>query len=181
MAAIIRSGSPRRDREGLVAVAERGEDTAIFEQGQPVPKFEARSSRPYPTFLDSNVLLYCDDSASPAKQQKALDLILEHKQNGTGAVSLQVLQEYFVNVTRKLGLDPGLARKKVEVYARFRLVEPSVSDVLAAIDLHRLHGFSFWDALVIRCAKQSGCRVLLTEDMQHGQVIDGVRIVNPFV
>lgn len=150
------------------------------EMGEPTSKFEVPSSRPYPTFLDSNVLLYCDDSASPAKRQKALDIVLQHKRNGTGAVSLQVLQEYFVNVTRKFGLDPALAREKVEVYSRFRLVEPSVADVLAAIDLHRLHSFSFWDALVIRCAQQSGSRVLLSEDMQHGQVVDGVRIVNPF-
>lgn len=180
MAALITPGSPRSDREG-VAVAARSEDISIFEREQPAAKFEAPGSRSYPAFLDSNVLLYCDDSSSPAKQQKALDIVLEHKRKGTGAVSLQVLQEYFVNVTRKFGLNPSLAREKVEVYARFRLVEPSVADVLAAIDLHRLHSFSFWDALVIRCAQQSGSRVLLTEDMHHGQVIDGVRIVNPFV
>lgn len=134
-----------------------------------------------PTFLDTNVLLYCDDSASLVKQQRALAIVLENKQKGTGVVSLQVLQEYFANVTRKLGLDPELARRKVEVYARFRVVEPTIVDLLAAIDLYRLHKLSIWDALILRSAKQSGCRVILTEDMQHGQVIDGVRIVNPFI
>jgi predicted nucleic acid-binding protein len=133
------------------------------------------------TFLDSNILLYCDDFASPAKQLKASELVFEHGIQRTGVISLQILQEYFVNATRKLGLDPGLARQKVEVYARFQLVEPKVGDVLAAIDLHRLSGFSYWDALVIRCASQSGCSVLLTEDLQHGQLIDGVKIVNPFL
>lgn len=133
------------------------------------------------TFLDTNILLYCDDSAYQAKQAKAQELVIAHRIQQTGVVSLQILQEYFVNATRKLGLDPGLARQKVEAYAHFYLVEPTVSDVLAAIDMHRLNGFSYWDALVIRCASQSGCSVLLTEDLQHEQIIDGVRIVNPFL
>ncbi|HEY1209836.1 MAG TPA: PIN domain-containing protein [Terracidiphilus sp.] len=136
----------------------------------------------YPrTFLDTNILLYCEDSADRSKQEKALELVLEHRIQRTGVISLQILHEYFVNATRKLGLDPGMARQKVEAYARFHLVEPSVSDILAAIDLHRLHGISYWDALVIRCASQSGCSVLLTEDLQHGQEIDSVKIVNPFL
>ena len=92
-----------------------------------------------------------------------------------------MLQEYFVSVTRKLKLDAESARQRVEFFAKFHVAEPTVSDILAAIDLHRLHGFSYWDALVLRMAKQAGCRVLLTEDMQHGQVIDGVEIVNPFL
>lgn len=133
------------------------------------------------TFIDTNILLYCDDSADPAKQKTALELVLHHKRQRTGVVSLQVLQEYFVNSTRKLGIDPALARQKVEVYSRFHVVEPSVSDILAAIDFYRLHNFSFWDALVIQSARQSGCSVLLTEDMQHDKSIDGMRIVNPFI
>ena len=158
-----------------------GVDISAFGKSKPAARIEARSSGAYPSFLDTNVLLYCDDSANPAKQQKALDIVLEQKRKGTGVVSLQVLQEYFANVTRKLGLDPDLAKKKVEVYARFRVVELSVADILAAIDLHRLHHLSFWDSLIVRAATQSGCRVLLTEDMQHGEVIEGVRIVNPFL
>ena len=107
--------------------------------------------------------------------------MLDHQRQKTGVVSLQVLQEYFVNATRKLGLDAGLARQKVEVFTRYYVVEPSANDILSAIDLHRLRGFSFWDALVIHSASQAGCRELLTEDMQHGQLINGVRIVNPFI
>jgi predicted nucleic acid-binding protein len=74
-----------------------------------------------------------------------------------------------------------LAKRRVEVFAKFQVTEPAVADVLLAIDLHRLHGLSFWDSLILQSAKQSGCRVLLSEDMQHGQVIDGMRIVNPFL
>ncbi len=133
------------------------------------------------TFLDTNILLYAEDQTSPAKQRTALDLIKEQLVERTGVVSLQVLQEYFVCATKKLKLDAGITRNKVEIYSRFDVAEPTVADILAAIDLHRLHGLSFWDALVLRMAKQTGCRVLLSEDMQHGQVIDGVMIVNPFI
>lgn len=132
------------------------------------------------SFFDTNVLVYADDKAKPAKQGRALALVAEHRRAGTGVVSLQVLQEYFVTVTRKLQVDTGIARRKVELLAEFDVATPEVADILAAIDLHRLHGFSFWDALVLRAAKQSGCKVLLTEDLQTTREIDGVRIVNPF-
>jgi predicted nucleic acid-binding protein len=135
---------------------------------------------PARSFFDTNVLLYSDDKAAPAKQSRALALVAEHRRAGTGVVSMQVLQEYFVSVTRKLRVDAAIARRKVELLAEFDVAAPELADILAAIDLHRLHGFSFWDALVIRTAKQSGCTVLFSEDMQDGQEIDGVRIVNPF-
>jgi predicted nucleic acid-binding protein len=133
------------------------------------------------TFLDSNVLIYADDAAYPVKQGKAVALIMEHGRQRSAVVSLQVLGEYYSAATRKLHLDPGVARSQVELYAQFQVVEPTLTDILGAIDLHRLHGISYYDSLILRCAKQSGCSVLLTEDMQHGQVIDGVRIVNPFL
>jgi predicted nucleic acid-binding protein len=137
--------------------------------------------KPPRTFLDTNILIYSDDPRDPAKQQMALALIKEHLRLRTGVVLLQVLQEYFVSATKKLRLDAGIARNKVEIFSRFNVAEPSVGDILAAIDIHRLHGFSYWDALVLRMAKQSGCRVLFSEDLQHGQEFDGVRIVNPFL
>ena len=132
------------------------------------------------SFFDTNVLVYADDKAAPAKQGRALDLVAEHRRAGTGVVSLQVLQEYFVTVTRKLHVDARIARRKVELLAEFDVAAPEVADILAAIDLHRLHGFSFWDALVVRAAKQAGCSVLFSEDLQQQREIDGVRIVNPF-
>lgn len=132
------------------------------------------------SFFDTNVLVYTDDRAAPAKQRRAVALVAEHRRAGTGVVSLQVLQEYFVTATRKLRLDATVARRKVELLAELDVAIPDVADVLAAIDLHRLHGFSFWDALVLRAAKQSGCTVLLSEDLQGGRELDGVRIVNPF-
>jgi predicted nucleic acid-binding protein len=133
------------------------------------------------TFLDTNILVYADDAANPVKQCKSIELITTLRSQRTGVLSLQVLQEYFVTVTRKYKLDSGVARDQVEYYLGFIVAEPKVSDILAAIDMHRLHGYSYWDALVLRMAKQAGCRVVLSEDMQHGQEIDGVRIVNPFL
>ena len=133
------------------------------------------------SFFDTNVLIYADDKAAVVKQRRALDLVAEHRRAASGVVSLQVLQEYFVTITRKLQVDARITRRKVELLAEFDVVEPQLADVLAAIDLHRLHGFSFWDALVLRSAQQAGCSVLLTEDFQHGRDVEGLRILNPFV
>jgi len=143
-------------------------------------RFIPGETMPARSFFDTNVLIYADDKANPAKQQRALDLVAEHRRARTGVVSLQVLQEYFVTVTRKLSVDARVARRKVELLAEFDVATPEVADILAAIDLHRLHEFSFWDALILRAAKQAGCSVLFSEDMQGARDIDGVRIVNPF-
>jgi predicted nucleic acid-binding protein len=141
-------------------------------------KVKPREAR---TFLDSNILLYAEDAAYPDKQRKTVELVLEHRRRRTGVVSTQVLAEFFHAATRKLKLDPALARAQVEFHAGFELVEPNLSDTLGAIDLHRLYGYTYWDSLLLRCALVSGCRVFLSEDMQNGQVIDGLRIVNPFL
>lgn len=138
-------------------------------------------TKPLRSFIDTNVLVYSDDPRDPVKQATAIDLVQNHLRQRTGVVSLQVLQEYFVTATGKVKLDAELAKQRVEFFARFQVAEPTVGDILAAIDLHRLYHFSLWDTLILRCAKQAGCSVALTEDLQHGQVFDGVRIVNPFL
>jgi predicted nucleic acid-binding protein len=96
-------------------------------------------------------------------------------------VSLQVLQEYFAAATRKLGVAPEMAQRKVEILARGRVVRFEASDVIAAIELHRLTQISFWDALIVHAARLAGVAVLYTEDLQSGAVLGGVRVVNPFV
>ena len=132
------------------------------------------------SFFDTNVLIYTDDRATPAKQRRALELVAEHRLAGTGVVSLQILQEYFVTVTRKLHVEAQVARRKVELLAEFDVAVLGLPDILAAIDLHRLHKLSFWDALVLRAAQQTGCAVLYSEDLQNARQVDGLRIVNPF-
>jgi predicted nucleic acid-binding protein len=132
------------------------------------------------SFLDSNILVYTDDHDSPRKQARALELIERERIQGAGAVSTQVLEEYFTAATRKLRVPPSVARRKVEIFARFHLVLIHLDDILAAIDLHRLHGLTFWDALVVRTAQAANCSILYSEDLQHGRSLDGLQIVNPF-
>jgi predicted nucleic acid-binding protein len=132
------------------------------------------------SFLDTNVLVYTDDHDAKAKQRRAIELVAVHRRSGTGVVSLQVLQEYFAAATRKLGVDAAIARRKVELFGALDVALLGVDDVVAAIDLHRLHGLAFWDALIVRAAKQAGCSVLYTEDMQDRRSVEGLEVVNPF-
>jgi predicted nucleic acid-binding protein len=171
---------PKTNFSRLLELAEKGEEIVITRSSRPMARIEPRTKLPL-TFLDTNILVYAEDQSEQVKRKRAVQLILEHKRKRTGVVSLQVLQEFFTTVTRKFKLDLGIARYKVEFHSRFIVGEPTVTDILTAIDIHRIHGFSYWDALILRMAKQTGCRVLLTEDLQHGQVFDGVRIVNPFL
>lgn len=131
-------------------------------------------------FVDSNVFVYADDRSAGAKRDRARELIREVMGARTGVLSLQVLQEYFAVTTKKLGVSAAAARRRIEVLSRLDVVILGVEDVLAAIDLHRLHGFAIWDALVIRAALNAGCRVLYSEDLQEGRRIDGLEVVNPF-
>jgi predicted nucleic acid-binding protein len=131
-------------------------------------------------FLDSNLLVYTDDHGVPAKQEAALALLERCRRESSGVVSSQVLQEYFVTATQKPRVSAETARRKVELFAHFDLVFIGLEDILGAIDLHRLHGLSFWDALIVRAAIRSGCSTLYSEDLQHGRRIDGLEFVNPF-
>jgi predicted nucleic acid-binding protein len=131
-------------------------------------------------FFDTNVLAYADDEDCPEKQAKAEELFYEHLRSGTAILSTQVLQEYFVVATKKLGVEPETAQRKIELFGSCTVVRPDVSDVIAAIELHRLRRISFWDALIVHAARLAGANVLFSEDMPVGTTIGGVRIVNPF-
>jgi predicted nucleic acid-binding protein len=91
-----------------------------------------------------------------------------------------VLQEYYVAATAKLGVPVDVARRKVELFGRLHLVQIDLPDILGAVDLLRIHGISFWDALILRAAQRAGCASLLTEDLQHGMRFDSVVVENPF-
>ncbi len=131
-------------------------------------------------YFDTNVLLYADDLSSAQKQETAIRLISSHLQGGTAVVSLQVLQGCFAAATRKLGVAAGIAQKKVELFARARVVRLDARDVVAGIELHRLTGVPFWDALIVHAARSAGAAVLYSEDLQPGAVLAGVRVINPF-
>ena len=132
------------------------------------------------SFVDTNVFVYADDPRDPFKQARATELVAAGLRTRLAVVSTQVLQEYFSAATRKLRLDVGLARTKVELMASMNVVQVDPPLILAAIDLHRLHQLSLWDALILQAASAAGCRELLSEDMQAGFRHGGVVVVNPF-
>ncbi len=133
------------------------------------------------SFLDTNILIYTDDAAFPEKQSIAMDILELGWNAGNTVLSTQVLQEYFSAVTRKLGIPAEIAQRKIELLARLEIACIEHQDILQAIDLHRLNCFSFWDSLIVGMARKTGCSILYSEDMQHGQQIGGVKIVNPFI
>jgi len=132
------------------------------------------------SFLDSDILVYADAGDEPVKQQRALSIIREHRLARSGVISTQVLQEYANVALRKLGLPAALARERLSFYARYDVVTTSSALIADAVDLYALRGISFYDALIVQAAVAGGCALLLSEDLQDGAVLAGVRIVNPF-
>lgn len=135
-----------------------------------------------PTFVDTNVLVYAYDADAGAKHDSARSQLEALWQNESGLVSTQVLQEFYVTVTRKLSrpLTRRTAREILATYGTWPVHRPDVDDIAAASELEERHQVSFWDALIIVSARRSGARSLLTEDLQDGQRFDGLEIVCPF-
>lgn len=131
-------------------------------------------------FIDTNVLVYADDARDRRKQARARELIRRLLRERRGVLSLQILQEFFAAATRKLGMSSKQAKQRVSLYSRFDVVTLTPTDLLAAIDLHRMHQLSIWDSLVIRAALNGACTVLHTEDMQAGYMIEDVLLTDPF-
>src|SRR5574340_1334210 len=134
------------------------------------------------TFVDTNILVYARDRGEPAKQAVARRWMAYLWEQRTGRLSVQVLQEYYVAVTAKLkpGLPVALARDDVRNLALWNPVTTDVRLLETAWSLADRYGFSWWDAQIVAAARRNGCDILLTEDMQNGQDIEGLVIVNPF-
>jgi predicted nucleic acid-binding protein len=132
-------------------------------------------------FIDSNILVYANDRSSPDKQRRAKAIIKDALTSRAACLSTQVLQEFFVVATRKASLPPSNARAQILVFSDLDTVIIDAQLVISAIDCHIIHHISFWDALIIKSAAAAGCQRLLTENLNHGQVIDGVKIENPFL
>jgi predicted nucleic acid-binding protein len=117
----------------------------------------------------------------PKKQAVALALVEAGQADRNTFVSTQVLEEYFSAATKKLGVPAEIARGKVELFGQLNVVVLVVlADMLSAIDLHRLHRISFWDALLVQSARRAGCAQLMSEDLPDGRRFDGVVVRNPF-
>ncbi|HQR52231.1 MAG TPA: PIN domain-containing protein [Burkholderiales bacterium] len=133
-------------------------------------------------FVDTNVLLYRFDSSAPNKQSLARAELRRLVMERSIVISTQVLQEFFVVATRRLEppLNPDQAGEVIRYLSRLPLVQVTPRTILEAIALHRRFSLSFWDALIVRSAIEAGADTLYTEDLQEGQVIEGVTVVNPF-
>jgi len=134
-------------------------------------------------FIDTNVLLYGVDDADPVKRDRAREWIAACWQRRCGRLSTQVLNEYYVNVKKKFSkaIAQGDARAEIRRYQYWRpwvIDHPTIETAWAVESRFGLH---YWDALMIAAAQQQGCTLFLSEDLQHEQQIDGVRIVNPFL
>ncbi len=134
-------------------------------------------------FVDANVLVYAFDASAQAKQKSSQQLLERLWGSGTGCLSVQVLQEFFVTATRKVArpLAVDEAGERIREFATWKIFAPTAEDVLAAIALQKQAQVNFWDAMVVQAAAELGCSVLWTEDLNHGQLVRGVRIRNPFV
>ena len=134
------------------------------------------------TFVDTNVLLYARDDGQPERQGLAATWLDHLWETATGRVSSQVLNEFYVNATRKLRhpMSTETARADVADLAGWDPIGIDGDLIGAAWEIEDRYGLHFWDALVVAAAKAAGCDTLLTEDLQHGQDLDGLRVVSPF-
>jgi predicted nucleic acid-binding protein len=133
-------------------------------------------------FFDTNVLVYLFDADDPVKKELACARFEAEASAGRALLSTQVLQEFYVSVTRKLSvpLEPETAEAIIRDLSLLPIVAIDTERILSAIHRSRTLRFSFWDALIIEAALAGGADRLLTEDMQHGQMIEGMLIENPF-
>jgi len=134
-------------------------------------------------FVDSNVLIYAYDIDAKAKHDLAVARIKQLWQTKTGIISTQVLQEFYVNVTRKIAnpLSVTKAQTVLKRYLSWQVVTNTPEIILLASEIQERNLLSFWDALIIAAARQGGAKTILTEDLNHGQLIEGIRIENPFL
>jgi predicted nucleic acid-binding protein len=133
------------------------------------------------SFIDTNVLVYAEASDAPDKQQAALALLKQLYETGTGVLSTRVLQEYCNVAIKKLKLPVAHIRAQLDMYEQFEVVQITPAIIRAGLDLNQTRSVGFYDALIIASAQIAGCNVLFSEDLNTGEVIAGVHLLNPFV
>ena len=134
-------------------------------------------------FVDTNVLIYAHDQSAGTKHERAKQLLGVLWENRKGCLSVQVLQEFYVNVTQKVPepLAPEVATQVIADLSTWQVHQPGVKDVLDAITLQSRHRLSFWDAMILASAMALGCEILWSEDLNPGQTYATVVVNNPFV
>jgi len=131
-------------------------------------------------FFDTNILLYAGDSQNPTKQHEARKILTSLNKKTSGVISTQVLQEYYVVEVKKFKRDPLIIKQVLKTWGQFEVVTITPPLIEEAIDISLLNKLSFWDSLIIAAACFAKCTQLMTEDLQHGQIIRGLKIINPF-
>ena len=132
-------------------------------------------------FVDTNILIYAYVESAGVRHARAQALVAELWRSRRGCLSVQVLQEFYVVGTRKLiEIAPRDLRMMLTDLARWQVHTPTAADVLAAADLHDRYQISFWDAMILQSALRLGCPIVWSEDLNAGQLYQGVRVINPF-
>ncbi len=131
-------------------------------------------------FLDTNILLYTLDANDKSKQTKARKLIQTVAEQDIPVISTQVLQEFYVASTIKLGVEPLLAKNIMRSFENMEIVQINPYLIREAVDTSILNVISFWDSLIVVAAESAQCELLFSEDLNSGQIIRGVKIENPF-
>lgn len=133
-------------------------------------------------FVDTSIFLYAYNSTTPGKGSKATQLISTLWKSGLGVISIQVLQELYVTMTSKLPhpISPEQAVQIITDLGQWHLHRPTLEDLQRAIELEKTNSISFWDAMIVNSARQMGCKILWTEDLNSGQYIGDLVIRNPF-
>jgi len=132
------------------------------------------------SFIDTNVLVYAEASDEPLKQQAALTLLKRLYENNEGVLSTQILQEYCNVALKKLRLSSTHIRAQLDLYEQFELVQVTPAIIRAGLDLQQTRSVSFFDSIVLASAHAAGCNVIWSEDMNTGEVINGMQMTNPF-
>lgn len=134
-------------------------------------------------FFDTNILVYANDSSEKAKQEIARSLIKDSLNKQNGVISVQVLSEFWVTVTRKIKkpFSIEIAEKEIELFQLMEIVSLNYSLFKDAIRFQRLMQISYWDSLIIAASHSAGCKTIYTEDLNHGQIISNMELCNPFL
>jgi len=132
-------------------------------------------------FFDTNILVYLQSGLDPHKTGISRHLFEQCASDHLLVLSTQVLQEFYITMTRKLGHDPVRIKNILHLFSDFEIIFNSPPIIFEAIDISVLQQLSFWDSMIISAAAAGHCKILYSEDMQHGQVIRGVQIINPFI
>jgi Predicted nucleic-acid-binding protein, contains PIN domain len=131
-------------------------------------------------FLDTNILVYACDADQPAKKRQARELLKRFPSDAPPCISTQVLQEFFVTVTKKMAVEPLQAKRILHTFRHMETVLIDREDIARAIDGSVTWQISFWDALILAAASKAKCATVYSEDLNDGQTYGDVRVINPF-